>query len=598
MTHAHASNSAAKVEKVKRPTISAAGTHEEWAYFTSRWDEYVAATKITGRDVVIQLLECCDEALRKDLTRSTSDKLTDKSAQEVLDAIKKLAVRRENNMVARVALHNMKQDRDEPIRNFCARLRGQACVCNFTVQCTSCQNDVHYTDFIVRDVLAKGIADPDIQLDLLGDKNQDMSLEEVVQFVEAKEAGKRSASRLVDTHAVEASSTYRKAKRSNPTPKQELCSYCGKVGHGVRAPARQRKNTCSAYGHKCTLCSKDHHLESMCRSKGKTQNVSSQDERLFSAYCSDDSMFQNLCVISATYGNRRISIGLDHHLYDNLSDMWVRGRSQPQPYITLSVRVLPEDYDSLGFTLEHNSRVATISAMADTGCQSCLAGIKVIHRLGLKKSDLIPVTMKMHAANNKGINILGATILRISGRNGQGNLVETRQMTYITDESDKLFLSREACTFLGIISVTFPTLGEHNVSQHTNVLEAAKEVRSGPDKLNITCSCSKRELLPPPPDKLPFKLDGDSCTKLKTFLHDYYKASTFNICNHCNRITPSNPSAPPYPLMSPDYPFQCLCAYYFTHRDVNYLVIVDRYSNWPIVEKASGGATGLLTCLR
>ena len=278
MTHAHASHSAAKVEKVKRPTISAAGTHEEWAYFTSRWDEYVAATKITGRDVVIQLLECCDEALRKDLTRSTSDKLTDKSAEEVLDAIKKLAVRRENNMVARVALHNMKQDRDEPIRNFCARLRGQACVCNFIVQCTSCHNDVHYTDFIVRDVLAKGIADPDIQLDLLGDKNQDMSLEEVVQFVEAKEAGKRSASRLVDTHAVEASSTYRKAKRSNPTPKQELCSYCGKVGHGVRAPARQRKNTCSAYGHKCTLCSKDHHLESMCRSKGKTQNVSSQDE--------------------------------------------------------------------------------------------------------------------------------------------------------------------------------------------------------------------------------------------------------------------------------------------------------------------------------
>ena len=26
-------------------------------------------------------------------------------------------------------------------------------------------------------------------------------------------------------------------------------------------------------------------------------------------------------------------------------------------------------------------------------------------------------------------------------------------------------------------------------------------------------------------------------------------------CNHCNRIAPSNPSAPPYPLMSPDYPF-------------------------------------------
>ncbi|XP_033756282.1 uncharacterized protein LOC117339027 [Pecten maximus] len=67
---------------------------------------------------------------------------------------------------------------------------------------------------------------------------------------------------------------------------------------------------------------------------------------------------------------------------------------------------------------------------------------------------------------------------------------------------------------------------------------------------------------------------------------------------HCNRIAPSNPDAPPYPLTSPDYPFQCICADYFTHRGVNYLVIVDRYSNWPIVERASRGASGLLTCLR
>ena len=36
-------------------------------------------------------------------------------------------------------------------------------------------------------------ADSELQLDLLGDKNQDMTLEEVVQFVEAKESTKRSA---------------------------------------------------------------------------------------------------------------------------------------------------------------------------------------------------------------------------------------------------------------------------------------------------------------------------------------------------------------------------------------------------------------------
>ena len=94
--------------------------------------------------------------------------------------------------------------------------------------------------------------------------------------------------------------------------------------------------------------------------------------------------------------------------------------------------------------------------MADTGCQSCLAGIKVIHSLNLKRTDLIPVTMKMKAANNKGINILGAAILRYIGKDKHGNLVETKQLAYVTDNSDNIFLSKEACISLGMIPDSFP----------------------------------------------------------------------------------------------------------------------------------------------
>ena len=61
ITHAPGPITAAKVERVKRPVISAAGSSEEWTYFTYRWTEYVDATKVTGRDKVVQLLECCDE---------------------------------------------------------------------------------------------------------------------------------------------------------------------------------------------------------------------------------------------------------------------------------------------------------------------------------------------------------------------------------------------------------------------------------------------------------------------------------------------------------------------------------------------------------
>ena len=120
----------------------------------------------------------------------------DKTTTEVMEAIKKLAVREENTMVARVQLHDMRQDRDETIRSFGARLRGQAGVCKFLVTCPSCNAEVNYTDNVLHDVLTRGLADSEIQLDLLGDRNQDMGLEEVFQFIEAKEAGKRSAGRL------------------------------------------------------------------------------------------------------------------------------------------------------------------------------------------------------------------------------------------------------------------------------------------------------------------------------------------------------------------------------------------------------------------
>ena len=94
----------AKVEKVKRPTISSAGTSEEWAYFTSRRTDYVEATHITGKDKVIQFLECCDEQLRKDLSRNAGGSLTHLAVEDVLKAIKRLAVREENIMVARVQM--------------------------------------------------------------------------------------------------------------------------------------------------------------------------------------------------------------------------------------------------------------------------------------------------------------------------------------------------------------------------------------------------------------------------------------------------------------------------------------------------------------
>ena len=380
----------------------------------------------------------------------------------------------ENIMVARVTLHSMSQDRDETIRPFGARIKGQASTCKYVTQCSAdeCGADVDFTEVILRDVLGRGIADLEIQMDLLGDQNQDMSLEGMLSFIKAKESGKRSASRLFDAQGANSmNSTYRRSKMRElngkcPDPKvgqqerQQLTfSYCGGRGHDKRDPPHMRAKEFPAYNHRCMLCNIDHHTEGLCCSKDKPKpgskatNAGDQETAAIIE-------FSALCTIQAIGRRREGPITMDHHLYNSMRNMWMRGPSQAQPYIRLHVMAKEQDYRDLGFELLTPTRPLPLQAIADTGCQSCLAGLQVINSLGLHRHDLIPVTMKMHDTNEKGINILGAAILRFSGTGQPGHLHETRQITYVTDNSDKLFLSRKACEQLGMIPGSFLTIGD------------------------------------------------------------------------------------------------------------------------------------------
>ena len=160
------------------------------------------------------VVQCCDEQLRKDLARSAGSTLTSETEENILKSIKILAVSMENAVVARVTLNSMHQDSDETICSFGARLRGKASVCKYMINCPDCHREVNYIEPILRDALCPGIEDSKIQLDLFGNTNQNMSLEEIFCFVEANEAGKRAASRLLDSHCTESiKSSYRRSKK-------------------------------------------------------------------------------------------------------------------------------------------------------------------------------------------------------------------------------------------------------------------------------------------------------------------------------------------------------------------------------------------------
>ena len=67
-------------------------------------------------------------------------------------------------------------------------------------------------------------------------------------------------------------------------------------------------------------------------------------------------------------------------------------------------------------------------------------------------------------------------------------------------------------------------------------------------------------------------------------------------CRTCNETAPSQPAAPPDPVQHPNYPFQQVASDYFMLGGHTYLVIVDRFSGWPVVVHCgnSTGSSGML----
>ena len=138
----------------------------------------------------------------------------------------------------------------------------------------------------------------------------------------------------------------------------------------------------------------------------------------------------------------------------------------------------------------------------------------------------------MYAANNHNIKILGAVILRLTGPSKSGKTLETKQIVYVTNDSNKFFLSREACTELGIITTTFPVIGEAADQLSTTNPSVETPNPALHNQTDDPCNCPRRQSPPPKPTHPPFPATAANRQRLEKWLLDYYASSTFNTCTH------------------------------------------------------------------
>ena len=484
-----------RAPKIDRPTIAKSSTEENWNSFLARWEMFKRGTRLMPGEIVQHLFQCCEEELGNDILQSHPDS-TRGDESNLLSAIKRLAVIPVAVSVRRSDLLSIRQDHGENVRSFYARISGKAATCAYFIDCpsTTCNQQVNFTDIIAKDVLISGLIDDEIRKDVLGWSELDnKTLKDTITFIESKEMARDALSKQSISASI-----------STSTSTKTKCKNC-KIEIGKQVwNKRQRKMITVTH----------------CLSCWRKANPRAKNQYIGTDLSHRDVPAEANTITIASSINHQSSkcrpILLDHHIFTKTG--WKEADSMLHPTIQLHLTVDKEDYHHLDINAP-NVAPTNVTAVTDTGAQSCLWSQKDFHRCGFKDSDLLPVKRTLIAANKEKININGAIFVRLSGSDSKGITHIAPVMVYVSPDTHNFYLSRDSLIQLQIIPKNFPRVG---AAATVSVIEHPRS----------PCGCPTRTLPPERPKCLPFEATPVNNFKMKEWLTHRYSASTFNKCLH------------------------------------------------------------------
>ena len=548
--------------KLDRPKVDIGVTLEEWNLFKRKWTIFKDGSGILDGNAAHHLFQCAGESLGDALLK-TDPTITGKGVEDVMKAMKTLAVIPIATGLMRSELMEMKQLRDEVFRKFAARVRGKAETCEYetSVACTACTeiNVINFTDVILRDVLLAGIYDSDIRREMYGlDKVLEKTVNEVIAEVEKREMAREANSAGGSNSGISSMKQHQRraqaAATSPGTPSLQNTSPHSKI-----SDAERNKHA------DCPHCKKSFPLYrngrfgwnakpfKMCQSCFRRRK--SGGDSSVSAV-SDDMDSASLGVIVAqvssigqainettpgvptwSRGRRKCwhrnytkpvvntvsapCIKMKHHIFS--AGEWRQSRFMDHPKIKVHMSVNHTDYASFSHPLPTLPEpVIDIEAKLDSCAQSCLWSLKDCLAAGFKEEALIPVSIGLSAANKSSIKISGAILARISTEYfGQTRSCAT--MVYVSPSCEGLYLSLEAMVDLNLINRNSPLAGAASVAATT--VEPHPTMSS-----DEPCSCPERQAPPTRPDKLPFPATPENNERMENWLRERFVSSTFNTC--------------------------------------------------------------------
>ena len=92
------------------------------------------------------------------------------------------------------------------------------------------------------------------------------------------------------------------------------------------------------------------------------------------------------------------------HVGINSFGNWATIKIEDHPEVEITIKPEVEAYKELNWEIKMPKKTKEISrpALVDTGAQMVVMGMDDVHKMGLSKSSLIPVKLKIKAANSGG----------------------------------------------------------------------------------------------------------------------------------------------------------------------------------------------------
>ena len=295
-------NDRRKTQRPDRPVINAGIDDREWSLFEDTWSRYKRMVGITDVETIrMELRASCSADVNRMLFEFIGPTVLDACSEEdLLKHIKSVAVKVTHPEVHQMNFNTMRQEAGDTVTHYVARLKSQAFLCKFEVQCgCTPATTVSYAENMVSQRLVAGLRNVEHQRKILSEAETLNTLDLKVKKLQLLETTEESAAVLHNrqpnvpasttppiSESAAARSQYKSDQAVAKTNKQSeegpsKCRGCGQPFHeGGRSkcPAKQKTcNNCGIRGHFASVCEKSRAAPIIDNISRETSNEQSLD---------------------------------------------------------------------------------------------------------------------------------------------------------------------------------------------------------------------------------------------------------------------------------------------------------------------------------